>query len=323
MSSLSISRREFLTATAVAGAGLCTGCATAAGIPPYRTRLKKALIRGLPDEKALAPLKAAGIEGVECTAWNANPAAAEKARATAHRLGMRIHSVLRGWCNFNHADSAQVEADQDSVRTALKTAALLGADAVLLVPCRVGGSVPKPWDYAYEFDRDTLHVSKVVNGDNARFADHIAAQNRATIASRKAVEELIPTAEESNVIIALENVWNNLWVKPDFFAAFVKSFDNPRVGAYLDLANHVKYAPTEQWVLALGDSLAKCHVKDFALNPNGKGGKFVHPLDGSVNWTATRAALDKIGYNGWLTIEGSGKLPLEELNRRLDVIIAG
>ena len=37
---------------------------------------------------------------------------------------------------------------------------------------------------------------------------------------------------------------------------------------------------------------------------------------------AVRAALDKIGYNGWLTIEG-GDLSTAENSRRLDLIIAG
>jgi hypothetical protein len=32
--------------------------------------------------------------------------------------------------------------------------------------------------------------------------------------------------------------------------------------------------------------------------------------------------LDKIGYNGWLTIEG-GKLSIGEHSKRLDLIIAG
>ena len=44
--------------------------------------------------------------------------------------------------------------------------------------------------------------------------------------------------------------------------------------------------------------------------------------DGSVHWPVVRAALDKIGYNGWMTIEG-GDLSPEEHSKRLDLIIAG
>jgi L-ribulose-5-phosphate 3-epimerase len=64
-------------------------------------------------------------------------------------------------------------------------------------------------------------------------------------------------------------------------------------------------------------------VKDFKLAEADPGtGKFVNIRDGSVRWPAVRAALDKIGYNGWLTIEG-GNLSTEENSQRLDLIIAG
>ena len=120
-----------------------------------------------------------------------------------------------------------------------------------------------------------------------------------------------------------ENVWNNLWVKPALFANFVRSFDSPWVKAYFDIGNHVRYAPPEEWIRALGSLIVKCHVKDFRLNRQKRnGGDFVHPRDGSIDWPSVRRELDKVGYNGWLTIEDSG-LPLEEFSRRLDLIIAG
>ncbi len=316
-----MTRRGFLAASAMAGAGAVLGPALRGA--EFRTVLLKALIRGLPDDKTLADLKEAGFAGIECTDWGAAPAAAEAARDRAAAHDMAIHSVLRGWCEFNHADPAKVRADIESVRTALATAQRLGANAVLLVPCRVGGTVPNPWEFQIEYDPGTLAVSRVVAGDNAPFAEYIKAQNHATETSRKAVEALIPEAERLGVVIALENVWNNLWVKPDFFAAFVKSFRSPWVGAYLDLGNHVKYAPTPAWIEALGDAIAKCHVKDFRLKPDGKGGDFVDIRDGSNDWPAIRAALDRVGYNGWLTIEGSGGLSLAEQSRRLDLIIRG
>jgi sugar phosphate isomerase/epimerase len=44
---------------------------------------------------------------------------------------------------------------------------------------------------------------------------------------------------------------------------------------------------------------------------------------GVRSWPAVARALKKIGYRGWMTIEGSEKLSLEERSRRLDLIIAG
>ena len=64
-------------------------------------------------------------------------------------------------------------------------------------------------------------------------------------------------------------------------------------------------------------------MKDFKLNANGQGGSFCNIREGSIDWPLVRKELDKIGYNGWMTIEGSGGLSLEERSKRLDLIIAG
>ena len=87
----------------------------------------------------------------------------------------------------------------------------------------------------------------------------------------------------------------------------------------------MKYARPQDWIRTLGSLLAKCHVKDFKLGPDGHGGGFegfCNIRDGSVDWPAVRKALDNIGYNGWMSIEG-GNLSPEEHSKRLDLIIAG
>jgi hexulose-6-phosphate isomerase len=139
------------------------------------------------------------------------------------------------------------------------------------------------------------------------------------------VKRLIPIAERAKVIVALENVWNHLWVKPAHFRHFVASFGSPWVRAYFDIGNHVKYGPPEEWILALNELLVKVHVKDFRLNPSDPDGQgqFVNIRDGSVRWPIIRAALDAVGYNGWLTIEGGTKITMEEHNQRIDLIIKG
>ena len=106
--------------------------------------------------------------------------------------------------------------------------------------------MPEPWEFDLAFDEKSGHVTRVIAGDNERFAAYIEAQNRATDTSRAAVEKLLPLAEELKIIIALENVWNKLWVKPPLFRNFVASFDHPRVRAYFDIGNHVKYEPPQK-----------------------------------------------------------------------------
>jgi hexulose-6-phosphate isomerase len=313
-----LSRRRFLAA-AGAAALLPRISASAAN---FRGRIRKAMIIGKVTESALHPLKEAGFDGVETTHICPEDEAAA-GRAVAEKLGMRVHSVLRGWMDFNSEDPGKVEESLEKTRLALRAAKAYGADDILLVPCRVGGmAMPEPWEFDIEFDPKSGHASRVAAGDNTRYQDYIKAQNRATDTSRAAVEKLIPLAEELKVVIALENVWNNLWVKPDFFQNFVASFNHPWVKAYFDIGNHVKYAPPQDWVRTLGPLIAKLHMKDFLLNPDGHGGKFVHPRDGSINWPAVRRALDDVGYTGWASIEDGG-LPLPEFARRFDLIESG
>jgi hexulose-6-phosphate isomerase len=316
-----LDRRQFLQQTAMAGAA-CMLAGTSSNAATFKGRLRKAMIVPEVTEAALAPLKEAGFDGVETTHICPEPEAAQ-GRAVAEKMGMRVHSVLRGWMEFNSDDTAKVEESLEKTRMALRAARAYGADAILLVPCRVGDmTMPEAWEFDITFDKSTSHVSKVVSGDNSKFASYIKAQNRATDTSRAAVEKLIPLAQECKVLIALENVWNNLWVSPALFQNFVASFGNPWVKAYFDIGNHVKYVPPQNWIRTLGPLVAKLHVKDFKLNPDGHGGKFVHPRDGSIDWPAVRRALDEVGYDGWATIEDGG-LPLTEFSHRFDLIAAG
>jgi hexulose-6-phosphate isomerase len=318
-----LSRRDFLAATAASAAAasglLAAGRSQAA---EFTTKLYRAMIRS-PNEQALAELQDAGFDGLETSDWQVTPEKAEDSRKLAEKHGQKIQSVLFGWANFNSPDASQVAKDVANVATALRAAQGYGASALLVVPCRTGVTpIPEAWEFDIRFDEQTGHVTQIAAGDNTKYAAYMEAQNQSVDASRKAVEKLIPVAEKAGVVIALENVWNNLWVKPKYFAHFVASFNNPWVKAYFDIGNHVKYAPPEEWIQALGKLIVKFHVKDFKLNPDGHGGKFVHPRDGSINWPAVREEIDKIGYNGFLTIEDGG-LPLTEFRKRLDLIIAG
>lgn len=323
-----MTRRQFISNSAGLLGGLSLGTITASRAAwsaesTPSAGLKRALILGTPTEASLAALKNAGFDGAE--AGILSPSDAGKCRAWAEKLGLRIHSVLRGWAEFNSPDAAKVESSLKVTEDALRAAEAYGADAVLLVPCRIGGmKMPHAWKFQLEFDEATGHLREAVVGDNRPYADYIEAHNRAIDASTEAVKRLIPVAEKAGVVIAIENVWNNLWVRPAHFRHFVASFRSPWVKAYFDIGNHMKYAPSEQWILELGSLLAKVHVKDFKLAPADPagGGEFVNIRDGSVRWPVVRAALDRVNYRGWLTIEG-GDLSMEEHRRRLDLIIEG
>ncbi len=316
-----LTRREFLhrsaALTTLALASPVLAIAAQSGC-----HLRKAMIIDEVTEVALQPLKEAGFQGVE-TSHICPETEAAQGRATAEKLGLHVHSVLRGWMEFNSEDPKKVEDSLEKTRLALRAAKAYGADAILLVPCRISGMpMPEAWEFDIKFDQKNGHLTRVVAGDNSRYEAYMKAHNRATDASRAAVEKLIPLAQELNVAIALENVWNNLWVKPDLFRHFVSSFQHPSVKAYFDIGNHVKYAPPQEWIKALGPLLAKLHIKDFKLNPDGHGGKFVHPRDGSIDWPAVHRALAEVGYDGWATIEDEG-LSLAEYSHRFDLIGSG
>jgi hexulose-6-phosphate isomerase len=340
-----INRREFITASVAlaGGVGLGIGPGIAAAQAPatpaspltFKTKLHKALI-ARPTEDELKRMRDAGFEGVEGSR-DVSPEEAAKLRVAADKLGMRIHSVLYGWAEFNSRDQSEVDRTFAESQAALCTAEAFGADAVLLVPCRIGGGgsgrratqpalpMPRPWEFQIEFNEKHGHITHVIYGDNSRYADYINAHNHATDTSTEAIKRLIPLAEKTKVVIALENVGNNLWVQPKIFRHFVESFRSPWVKAYFDIGNHVRFAPPEQWILTLNSLLAKIHVKDYLLDPadpDGRG-KSVNIREGSVRWPVLRQALEAVNYNGWMTIESNSSISFEERNRRLDLILAG
>jgi hexulose-6-phosphate isomerase len=319
-----LDRRQFLTATGAASLSLLTRDTFAA--PTFKTTIHKAKIIGKPDEKTVTDLKAAGFDGVEVSHIFTDETEAKQARELVEKAGLKVHSVLRGWAEFNSDDAGKVDASREVTENAIRTAHWLGAETILLVPCRVDTKLnpaPQPWEFDIEMDEKTGHISRVIKGDNAPFARYIDAQNKATDTSKEQVKKLIPLAEKLNVIIGLENVWNNLWVRPHLYKHFVASFDHPFVRAYYDVGNHVKYIiPVHDWIHELGGLIKKIHIKDYKLADDNHSGKFVHPRDGSIDWPMMRQALDDVGYNGWITVEDGG-LPLPEFAERLDKIIAG
>ena len=318
-----LNRRQFLAASAYAATGLALGLnLTSCAEKPAENTLHKALIIDKPTEGVLKKVKDAGFDGVE--AGIVSPAEAAKARKVAEKLEMRIHSVMRGWAKFNSKNPDEVESSLATTVDALIAAQSYGADAILLVPGRINGlKMPKPWEFRIEFDSKTGHLTTVAEKHNDRYGDYIAAHNHAYDTFQAAIRRLIPTAKKTGVVIALENVWNNLFVDPHHMAHFVDSFQSSWVRSYFDIGNHVKYSPPQHWIAILGKRIAKCHVKDFKLNPDGHGGRFVNIRDGSVNWPVVTKALKDIGYRGWMTIEGSEKVSMQERSRRLDLIIAG
>ena len=330
-------RRNFLTTTAAATAGLMfsdslmkpvSAQTATAGSPKYKTQLYKALIGGTPTDEICESWKKAGFGGMEVQNWDIPIAEARKNRLIAEKHDFRVHSIMRGWAKFNDKDEAVAKKTIEETKHALRIAAAYGAETILLVPCRVDGmKMPEPWDFDIDFDPKTLKVKSVGEGDNAPYADYIQVQNYSTQATIKAIEELIPVAAEEGVMIAIENVWNNLWCTPEYAAALVHYFDNPWIKAYFDLGNHTKYSKPQLWIEAYGHSMVKLHIKGYKvtefLGKKGGGKGDWCPTDQtSTDWKEVRALLDKYNYNGWISVEEGDYSP-EKYNEILDDFIAG
>ncbi|HKD38071.1 MAG TPA: sugar phosphate isomerase/epimerase family protein [Pirellulales bacterium] len=320
-----LTRRQFVGAATAAGLTLAAAGRAHAKMFKHPFH-KAAMCNPIANKPPLADIKAAGFEGIESLDWQVTPDAAKEARKRVEDAGLVVHSVLLGWLDFNSENPREIANSLSKAEIALRAAQGYGASAVLLVPCKLGSNIatPNAWEFDIQFDEKTGHISRVVKGDNSKFKPYIEAQNRATDMSRENLRKLIPVAEAAGVMVGVENVWNNFWVRPELFKHLVQSCDSKWIQAYFDIGNQVKYLiPPEQWIRTLGKLVIKCHVKDYKLTSDGHGGSWPSLREGSVNWPEVRKALDEIGYTGWGTIEAPGPISLAEQNRRFDLIVAG
>lgn len=115
--------------------------------------------------------------------------------------------------------------------------------------------------------------------------------------SIEGLKRVLPAAEEYDVVLGLENVWNKFLLSPVEMAQFIDSFNSPNIGAYVDAGNILPYGYPEQWLRILGKRVAGIHFKDFrAAVGNAEG--FVDLLEGDVNWPEVMKAIKEIGYEG-------------------------
>ncbi len=242
--------------------------------------------------------KDSGYEQIECPTASTQ-AEAEAMKAASEKVGLPIHSVMNmdHWkYPFSSADPAVVEKSLEGARTSIRNAHLWGASTVLLVPGVVNAQTP----YKDAYTR-----------------------------SQAAIRKLIPLAEELNVTLALEEVWNKFLLSPLEFARYIDEYNSPRIRAYFDVGNVVLYGYPQDWIRTLGKRIAKLHIKDFSFKRDKGSGNstasWVSPGDGDIDWDAVYTALEEIGYQGTATLELSpGDADyLKEMRRRFALILSG
>ena len=143
------------------------------------------------------------------------------------------------------------------------------------------------------------------------------------------VRTVLPRAEELDVKIAIENVWNGFLLSPLEAARYVDQFEGDRVGWYFDVGNVVNYGFPEQWVRILGSRILKLDVKEYSRKRRDEEGLWkgfgVEIGEGDCDWPAVRAALREVGYSGWATAEvgGGGEERLADIKARMDAVLDG
>lgn len=299
-----MNRRSFLnqTATAVAGLGIgslathALAAAESAAVP-----IKKAVKLGMVQvDSTLVEkfklLKELGFDGVELDSpSNLDRDEVLRARDEAQ---LPVHGVVDSvhWRDtLSHPDPAARQRGVEGLQTALRDAKYYGGTSVLLVPAVVNQQV----SYADAYERSQAEIRKA-----------------------------LPLAEELDIKILFENVWNQFLLSPLETARYIDEFESPQVGAYFDVGNVVNYGWPEQWIRTLGPRIVKLDIKEFSRSRRDSEGLWkgfdVKLGDGDCNWPAVMQALRDIGYQGWGTAEvpGGDRDRLNEIAQRMDRIFA-
>jgi L-ribulose-5-phosphate 3-epimerase len=294
-------RRDFLRTAAAASAVAITGGLTGIAAEDVKVRkIRKGIMYstigvGKTVMEKFQAAKAAGFEGVEAMS-HADQVEVLKAREAT---GLQIPSVCgqHHWAKpLSDPNPANREYGLEALKQTLKDAKKYGATSVLLVPAVVNKQV----SYQEAYTR-----------------------------SQEQIRKALPLAEELQVKIAIENVWNQFLLSPLEAARYVDEFNSPWVGWHFDIGNVVTYGWPEQWVRILGKRIQKLHIKEYSRAKRDKQGPYagfgVPFLEGDNDWPSIMKALDEIGYNGWgIAEQGGGGSPegLKDLADRMDKIFA-
>jgi hexulose-6-phosphate isomerase len=281
-------------ALAAAPAGTTTTTTTTAAATTAALKLKKAVKYGMIHgggsvKEKFELIKALGFQGVELDSpSNVNKDEAVKAQV---ETGVKIHGVIDSvhWKErLSDPDPAIRAKGLAALNGAIADAKLYGADTVLLVPGKVTN--PETENFQQVWERSQAEIRKA-----------------------------IPAAQQANVKIAIEVVWNDFLTKPDQLVKYIDEFKSPAVGAYFDVSNMIKYgvAPAD-WIRALGPRMLKFDFKGYSKD---KG--WVSIGDGDENWPEVLKALAEIGYSGWATSEvaGGGEKELREVAERMNRVL--
>lgn len=118
----------------------------------------------------------------------------------------------------------------------------------------------------------------------------------------KRLKKVAPKAQDKGVILGIES-----WLSAEDSMAIIKRVGSPAVQVYYDVGNsHVRGYDIYKEIPYLGKHICEFHAKDYK-NLFGRG---------KIDFPKVRKAMDKIGYRGWIQIEGATPLGMIESYRQ-------
>ena len=227
----------------------------------------------------------------------------EAIRAQAEKAGVEIASLASGlyWdYNLSSKKVADRNRAEQATKRMLQIARWLGTEAFLFVP----GVVDVFFDPTVEAISYDVVYSRIKTG----------------------IKRLKRTAEQCEVSLCIENVWNKFLLSPLEMRDFIDSFDSEYIGAYVDVGNVMAFGYPEHWLRILGKRVKRVHFKDFKRSVATVDG-FCDLLEGDVNWPAVTKALKAINYDGYCTAEmmplyaHNPMVRIENTSRAMDKIL--
>ena len=187
-----------------------------------------------------------------------------------------------------------VNGSVDNINVAVDLAKFYGASSVLVVAGRVNEKMP----YARNYEL-----------------------------TQASIREAIPYAEQNEMLLLVENVWNNFLISPLEMARYIDELQSEWLGVYFDVGNVARYGWPEHWIPVLGKRIRKLDIKPYSRKKQFDEGTWkgfsVELGDGDIDWAAVRAELLKIGYEGWATAEvpGGDRKRLADIAARMDRVL--
>ena len=244
-------------------------------------------------DSALIQTQSNGFEALELSVsnegvinTNLSESECSAIRQKINDSGVFVDSIATGMSWGNSPTSDDVKVRKNSIKLhqdAIRVASYLDCKALLFVP----GVVKSP------------------------ISPEIVRYDRALDRLREAINQMLPIAEELDVDLCMENVWNGFFYSPIELRDFVDSFESDKLGVYLDIGNLIGYQQyPPHWIELLNSRIKRVQIKDFQENFDWTGSfSFCDLGAGDVPWKETVSALKSIQYKSTIIAE---MLPWDE-----------